>query len=98
MNLPLQMRAVSRSSFQKAQILNSAGRVLPSYEPLCTNAGEYVCSCTEGSICCPAAAGDPCSCNLGYPSCGRGGRTAGNKHDDAKIECHDKGATVNCHN
>jgi hypothetical protein len=97
MNLPLQMRAVARAPFGKARILSSAGRVLPSFEQLCTGLGEYVCSCSEGSICCPAAAGDPCTCNANnYPTC-QAFWGPGHHHDDATIECHDGGQKVDCH-
>src|ERR1700733_2980111 len=86
MNVPLQMRAVSRGRFQKSRVVTSAGRVLPSWIFQCD---EVACSCPDGSVACCATAAE-CSCGTtgnGPSACTHG---HGNGHP------HPGGATGNC--
>jgi hypothetical protein len=58
MNLPLQMRAVSRRNFSKSRAGSSAGRVLPSWKFVCD---QVACSCPDGSVVCCGSSAD-CTC------------------------------------
>jgi hypothetical protein len=79
MNLPLQMRAVSRGRFQKSRIVSSIGRVLPSWVFECDN---VACSCTNNGVttvaCCDTA--DQCSCTPNAGCTGRPGHGNGHAH------------------
>jgi hypothetical protein len=61
MNLPLQMRAVSRGPFRRSRIAGSAGRVLPSWLFIC-DPPMVACSCADNSVACCTSA-DSCNCN-----------------------------------
>src|SRR5580658_10250975 len=89
MNLPLQMRAVSRGSFSRSRIANSGGEVFPSLERFCLPP-NVACSCPNGIICCPDPNGQtPCTCDgSGNPMCGGfGGHGLGTKHHHIEVDC-----------
>jgi hypothetical protein len=106
MNLPLQMRAVSRGRFSKSQIVNSAGRVLPSWTLLC-DPPMVACSCnTNGNITTTCCAPNECTCDGGTAGC-QGGRPGhhikGKTHLHSKggctqgpLQCNDGGNWVDC--
>jgi hypothetical protein len=63
MNLPLQVRAISRGSLQKSRIAGSAGQVLPSWLFVC-DPPMVACSCSDNSVAC-CDQGVPCNCGAG---------------------------------
>jgi hypothetical protein len=90
MNLPLQMRAVSRGPFSKSRNVSSAGRVVPSWLFVC-DPPMVACSCANGSVeCCSAG---QCQCDgSGNAGCNarNSSRAAGTGHE------HPGGATGHC--
>jgi hypothetical protein len=97
MNLPLQMRAVSRGRFPTSRIVTSAGRVLPSWKFVCD---QVACSCQDGSVvCCDSAAACTCG-NTGGPGNGpaacNGYASPGHKHPRGAIGHRFNEGPVDC--
>jgi hypothetical protein len=102
MNLPLQMRAVSRGRFQQSRIVSSAGRVRPSWRFVCD---RIACSCPDGSVACCDSESD-CSCgNIGGTGNGPAGCTgelwglfqAGHMHQGGAVgKCNEHHEPISC--
>jgi hypothetical protein len=90
MNLPLQMRAVSRGPFSKSRIVSSAARVVPSWLFVC-DPPMVACSCTNGSVAC---------CNAGQCICDGSGNAGCQARDPFHAAPtpheHAGGATGHC--
>jgi hypothetical protein len=88
-NLPPQMRAVSRAAFPKSRFVGPAGQVHPSWLFIC-NPPSTACSCSDNSVtCCDQS--EECSCGAGGTgpaACvARGQHGNGHPHHHAKGNC-----------